>query len=256
MLFRTPYLPVFLYFLFSIAEAGAQTLQQDLTYSFGGVIRSSRALKRIHLVFTGDEFADGYEVIKAALDKHGVRASFFFTGNFYRNPGFSGLIRQLSADGHYLGAHSDRHLLYAAWENRDSLLVTKKEFKKDLLDNYAEMRKFGISKEDARFFMPPYEWYNQQISNWCGEEGLILVNFTPGTSANQDWSYPGLGKGYYSSETIFRKILEYEREHTLNGFILLTHIGADPRRPDKLYHRLDELIALLKDKGYFFTLLD
>ncbi len=226
-----------------------------LLYSHGGIIRTDTTQRRIHLVFTGDTFADGYEVIKAALDKRGVKASFFFTGHFYRNPDFASLIRELAAGGHYLGAHSDRHLLYAAWEDRDSLLVTRDSFERDLLDNYAVMRRFGIERADAPFFIPPYEWYNQQISDWCRDLGFTLVNFTPGTSANQDWSYPALGKGYYSSDTIFRKILDYEQRHTLNGFILLTHIGVDPRRPDPFYRRLDELLTVLEERGYRFSLL-
>ena len=65
-----------------------------------------------------------------------------------------------------LGAHSDKHLLYCSWEDRDSLLVTKKEFIDDLEGNYAEMAAFGIRREDAGYFLPPYEWYSTQISAW------------------------------------------------------------------------------------------
>jgi endoglucanase len=46
---------------------------------------------------------------------------------------------------------------------------------------------------DASIFMPPFEWYNDSIAFWSRQYGLQLVNFTPGTSSNQDWTYPGLG---------------------------------------------------------------
>jgi peptidoglycan/xylan/chitin deacetylase (PgdA/CDA1 family) len=51
--------------------------------------------------------------------------------------------------------------------------------------------------------------------------------------------------------------LNYEKKdpHGLNGFILLTHPGTDPRRPDKFYNKLDELITVLQKKGYKFTQL-
>ena len=87
--------------------------------------------------------------------------------------------------------------------------------------------------------------------------GLTLINFTPGTSSNQDWSYPAHEIKYFSTDTIFKRILEYEKNEPngLNGFILLSHIGTDPRRTDKFYKRLDELIAILKEKKYSFKSL-
>lgn len=221
----------------------------------GGIFRTDQNKKEINLAFTGHEFADGGEIIRKVLSKHGVQASFFFTGDFYRRPEFQSLITHLKEDGHYLGAHSDKHLLYCAWEKRDSLLVTKAEFVRDLLANYQEIKRFGIERRAAPYFLPPYEWYNDSISTWCRELGLILVNFTPGTSSNQDWTYPELSQQYVSSDTIYQRILAHERRdpHGLNGFILLVHIGTDPRRPDKFYLRLDCLITELKHRGYRFT---
>ena len=168
----------------------------------GGIIRTDRTKKEVHLVFTGHEFADGGELIRGVLKNHAVKASFFFTGDFYRNRQFTDIITSLKKDGHYLGAHSDKHLLYCSWEKRDSLLVTRDSFKSDLRSNYAEMKRFGISQSDARYFLPPYEWYNDSVSTWTKELGLILVNFTPGTYSNADWTHPELGRQYLSSDTI------------------------------------------------------
>ncbi len=226
-------------------------------FSFGGIIRTDSIKKEIHLVFTGHEFGDGGEVIRRVLQKHGVKAAFFLTGDFYRNKNFSSLIRGLKSNGHYLGGHSDRHLLYCSWEKRDSLLVSKEEFTADLVANYAEIEKFGVRKSDAPFFLPPYEWYNESVSAWTKELGLTLVNFSPGTYSNADWTIPELGTQYLSSDTIYNRILAYERNHSngLNGFILLTHIGVDPRRTDKFYLRLEGLMTELEKRGYRFTSL-
>ena len=219
---------------------------------YGAFIRTDTLKKEINLVFTGHEFADGAETIQNTLRKHGIKASFFFTGDFYRNPDFSQAITNLVKDGHYLGAHSDKHLLYCTWENRDSTLVSREQFMDDLENNYSEMAKFGISRKDTKYFLPPYEWYNRKVSDWVSREGLYLVNFSQGTSSNQDWTYPELGKSFISSDSIFVRIMRYENKSGLNGFILLTHIGTDPRRTDKFYCRLDELILNLKSKGYSF----
>jgi peptidoglycan/xylan/chitin deacetylase (PgdA/CDA1 family) len=136
------------------------------------------------------------------------------------------------------------------------MLITREEFIKDLKDNYAEMKKFGINKEDAKYFLPPYEWYNSEISKWCKELGITIVNFTREASASQDWTYPELGDSYQASESIYNRILQHEKDFTLNGSLLLIHIGADPRRTDKFYFKFDDLISELKKKGYEFTLLD
>ncbi len=78
------------------------------------------------------------------------------------------------------------------------------------------------------------------------------MNFTPGTRSNADYTYPEMGARYVSSEKIMECIWAYEKKDSvgLNGFILLIHIGTDPRREDKFYLRLDELLAALHEKGY------
>lgn len=226
--------------------------EKTFVYDHGGIIRGNRGQKELALVFTGDSFADGGEPIRQALARHHVKGSFFLTGNFYRNPDFHQLIKNLVADGHYLGAHSDAHLLYCPWENRDSLLVTREQFEADLAANHQEMAKFGISKARAKYFLPPYEWYNEKISAWAKAWGVTLVNFTPGTRSNADYTYPEMAARYVSSEKIMENIWAYEKKDPagLNGFILLIHIGTDPRREDKFYRRLDELLAALREKGY------
>ena len=192
-----------------------------------------------------------------AMKEKNVKAHFFFTGDFFRAKANKRVIKALKKQGHYIGPHSDQHLLYATWEDRNALLVSKEEFTSDLLKNYEEMKAFGISKEDAPFFMPPYEWYNQQISDWTNELGLHLVNFTPGTRSNADYTTPDMGKKYISSKQIYENIFSYEAASSsgLNGFILLVHIGTHPDRTDKLYHKLPQLIDELEGRGYHFKLL-
>ena len=223
----------------------------------GAIIRGDTSYKSLSLVFTGDEYADGGEHIRSVLHAEQVKGAFFFTGNFYRNPECEDLIRNLRDDGHYMGAHSDRHLLYCDWEKRDSLLVTREKFLLDLEMNYQEMEQFGIAREQALYFLPPYEWYNDSISAWTRAGGLQLINFTPGTRSNADYTTPGM-PSYISSEDIYRSIVDYESKDPsgLNGFILLIHTGTSPERSDKFYLYLDELIIWLKDRGYELLSVD
>jgi peptidoglycan/xylan/chitin deacetylase (PgdA/CDA1 family) len=119
------------------------------------------------------------------------------------------------------------------------------------------MKAFGIVKENAPYFLPPYEWYNETIARWTAGLELTLVNFSPGTRSAADYTYPGMNN-YRTSDEIYDSIIKYEGEdpNGLNGFILLTHIGTDERRTDKFYFKLDALIRELKNRGYAFQRID
>ncbi|WP_157279029.1 polysaccharide deacetylase family protein [Proteiniphilum acetatigenes] len=219
----------------------------------GGIVRSDSSKKQLSLVFTGHEYADGARKIQKVLKKNNIKGTFFLTGDFYRK--YPAIARDIQKDGHYLGPHSDKHLLYADWKNRDSTLLSRTDFEKDLNDNYQTMEEIGLKVESPRYFMPPYEWYNQEISNWTEAMGVQIVNFTPGTTSNADYTTPDM-KNYLSSETIYNNILAYEEKNGLNGFLLLIHIGTDPKRTDKLYDRLEDLIKKLKKRDYEFKRVD
>ena len=231
------------------------TLGEDKNnYLRGGINRTNSDKKQISLIFSGHEFADGYGDIVSCLKKQQVPASFFFTGDFYRNSEYKLIIEDLRKSDFYLGAHSDKHLLYCAWEKRDSLLVDKATFLDDLKDNYMEMSKFSVAQSDAPFFLPPFEYYNDSISAWCQEIGIQIINFTPGTYSNGDYTTPDM-KNYYSSKEIYKRILNKEEKESLNGNILLFHFGTSEKRTDKFYPYLDKLITELKKRHYQFTSL-
>ena len=136
--------------------------------------------------------------------------------------------------------------------------MTRQEFDSDLKNSYRELAKFGVKKETAHYFLPPYEWYNDSIVEWTAQQGLQLVNYSPGTRSTADYTYPEMDNRYVASKDIYNSIIDYERTSLtgLNGFILLVHIGTDPRRTDKFYMLLPQLITELKQKGYRFVRID
>ena len=107
------------------------------------------------------------------------------------------------------------------------------------------------------FFLPPYEWYNDEIAGWTRSLGMTLVNYTPGTRSNADYTEEGTPQ-FVSSDAIFDSILRRERDdpHGLNGFLLLLHLGAGPGRTDKFQRRFDELVGTLAGRGYQFVRVD
>ncbi len=219
--------------------------------SAGAVVRMDTTKKEIWLCFTAHEFADGFDHILTVLDKHKIKASFFLTGDFCRNHGFDQIIERLKESGHYIGPHSDKHLLYCSWEKRDSLLVTREEFFNDITNNLAELGSHGINKSKCKIFLPPYEWHNDTISSWSKQAGLLPVNISSGTIINQDWTFPK-NKPYYSTDYLINNLITYEKAKGLNGYILLIHPGTDSRRTDKLYLRLDSILNYLEGRNYTF----
>jgi endoglucanase len=217
----------------------------------GAAVRMNSGEKIVYLIFSAHEFAEGGPVITSALKKHEAKASFFFTGTFYQNSANREMIKRLIADGHYLGAHSDTHLLYADWTKRDSSLINHQQFTDDLKANYQKMSTFGIRPEKATVFLPPYEWYNAESVDWSQQLGLKVINFTPGIRSNADYTTPDM-KGYRSSDTIMNDIKDFEKNDPggLNGCIMLIHFGTAPERTDKFYNRLGDLLKYLKQKGY------
>jgi peptidoglycan/xylan/chitin deacetylase (PgdA/CDA1 family) len=238
-------------FLFFFFTNHAQ-IKNGVQEKEGAWIRSDINKKTIYLCFTAHEFMEGLPFVLETLRKEEINASFFLTGDFVRN--HSALTKKMFLDKHYVGAHSDKHLLYCDWKNRDSLLFPIAVIKKDLGDNLDALSALGIARNKTRVFMPPYEWYNKEVAAQVRLWGFELINFTPGTSSNADYTTPEM-KNYLSSDSILSRIFKFERDNPngLNGFHLLIHVGTDPKRTDKLYSKLPELIQTLKLKGYSFA---
>ncbi|MCX7626751.1 MAG: polysaccharide deacetylase family protein [Candidatus Sumerlaeaceae bacterium] len=224
----------------------------------GAIIRGPRDRRLIALEFTGGYYAEGGTTILNELKKRHIKASFFFIGDFYRNPDFKSLIERIRDEGHYLGPHSDKHPLYASWEDPPKLLITREEFDRDLTQNLLEIERFGIPREKARLFIPPYEHYTEEIAAWTRERGMLLINFSPGTRSNADYMEDN-DKNFVSSPEMVRSILTKEETDPdgLNGFLLLMHVGAGPKRTrDHLYNYLGDLLDELLRRGYQFVRVD
>lgn len=220
--------------------------------TYGVIRRINPAKKEIYLLFTADSNFTGAESILKILAKENVKGSFFLTGNCLRLPENSAAIEHLIADGHYIGGHSDGHLLYAPWSGRDSSYYSPEEIMEDLEANFAELEKFGVKRDEARFFIPPYEHYNKLSVDALEKAGLVVINYTPGTATPADYTTPSM-LNYKSTQSLIESLYDYEREKGLNGALLLIHPGVDAERKDLLYDRLGEIIKYLKKLGYEFN---
>jgi len=212
----------------------------------GALVRSDTLQKNIYLCFTGHDYYEGFDFVLKALKSNKIKASFFFTGDFVRNHSY--LVKSIINQGHYVGAHSDKHLLYCDWNKRDSLLFSENDIKEDISNNLKLLKDLG---SHANYFMPPYEWYNEKVVQIAREINLTTVNYSSGTRSNADYTTPEMSN-YVTSDAILKNIYEFERLYGMNGFHLLIHPGTNPLRTDKLYLHLEELISYLMNKGYNF----
>jgi peptidoglycan/xylan/chitin deacetylase (PgdA/CDA1 family) len=232
------------YYLSSLQN---NTSRNEVYDAEGAVVKLRPQEKKIYLLFSAHEFGEGGKKILDVLKVKKVKGNFFVTGDFLRNPAFKNTVGRVIREGHYLGSHSDRHLLYADWTKRDSLLVIRDSFQHDLDRSLLALNKAGAAK--GRWYLPPYEWYNKETVRWLREKGLQAINFTPGTGTNADYTWPEL-YNYRSSKSLLEQLLHREQEQGLNGNCILIHLGTDPRRKDKFYDRLSEMIDVLTGRGY------
>jgi peptidoglycan/xylan/chitin deacetylase (PgdA/CDA1 family) len=222
----------------------------------GGVTRGDPSKKQIALIFTGGDYGEGAGQILDGLKERNIKGSFFVTGDFLRKPELQSQVKRAIAEGHYVGPHSDKHPLYVPWEDRKKTLVTENDFRKDLEKNISDLRDFGALQDKGPvYFIPPYEWYNQDQVNWSRPMGVLLFNFTPGSGSNRDWAPEG-HKSFVTSQKIMDDILAYEQKdpHGLNGFLLLLHLGS--QRQDKPFALIGPMLDELQKRGYSFVRID
>jgi peptidoglycan/xylan/chitin deacetylase (PgdA/CDA1 family) len=233
--------------------SGIKSTTDKNEYLNGGINRFNRDKKQIALIFIGHEYSDGYHKIIKILEKNGIKATFFLTSDFIRKSGNLNKVKGLIKKGHDIGPATSHYKLLADWNRPDLPKVKKQTFLQDLRDNYLALKQAGVSKSHAPFFFPPFELYNDSISQWCKDLGIYIVRSTPGTLANQDYTFPEMRENYFSSREIYENILENEASHGLNGYILQFNLGSNSARKDKIYNNLASIIVTLKRKGYTFT---
>lgn len=232
---------ILFFLLFQYVEA------QKIIDKYGAIVQSDTSKKNIYLCFTGHDFDDGFNHVLTVLNNKNIKASFFLTGDFIRN--HKSLVKTIAKSGHYIGAHSNKHLLYCDWDKRDSLLNAPRKIKRDIKRNLKELNVLGIY---PKYFMPPYEWYNAEVVKIAKALNQTTINFSYGTRSNADYTTPQM-KHYISTNDILKSIYEYEKTNGMNGFHLLIHPGVNPLRTDKLYLQLENLINKLENKGYSFV---
>jgi peptidoglycan/xylan/chitin deacetylase (PgdA/CDA1 family) len=157
------------------------------TLDEGAVIRGDLSHRQIALVFTGGDYGEGTGFILDTLHRLHVSAGFFVTGAYLQQSGHRELLQRALREGHYVGPHSDKHLLYCSWEDRQKSLVTEAQFRADLQKNIDDLKQLGALSSEPVYFIPPYEWFNHEQVKWAKDMGVRVFNFSPGSGSNRDY---------------------------------------------------------------------
>lgn len=221
----------------------------------GGIVRGPQSEKKIALEFSADQYVEGATTILDELAAHHAKASFFLTGRCVTSGENCKIVKRMIEEGHYVGPHSNTHPLLCPWTGKKRSLVTKEFFRDDLKQNIAALEKCGLKRDQIKFFLPPYEWYNAEVCEWTREAGLRLINHTAGTRSAADYTEER-SRNFVSSHAIFESILREEEKNGLNGYLLLMHLGAGPERKDKMHRHMGELLDVLQKRGYEFVRVD
>jgi len=245
------------------SRSATRAPQLDLVKDQYGVThRINPHEKSVYLIFTGHvsqdddgyfENFDGAEFVVKTLAEHGAKGSFFPTGVCFNVEKYKQVFRDIVDQGHYLSGHSYIHLLLCAYEDRNKNLVTLDSIAADNVKMEYELQKLGLTKEQYVWLVPPYEYYNQFSADAYRSLGYKLANPTEGLETSMDWMGPE-DPQYHSAAQLINNIWEFEKEHTLNGAIILIHAMNYPVRTDedRPYTYLGEIITKLKNMGYGF----
>ena len=227
----------------------------DILDHHGCAVRIDEQSRVIWPVFSADSAFEGAPAALDALNARGIKASFFFTGNFLRDPANGPVIRRIISEGHYVGPHSDGHLLYADWDRDRTPLVASDSLIADMRHNLEALDSFGVDTAAVKILLPPFEWIEgSQTATLQKAFGLKVINPTPGLEIYRDYTTPDMPY-YWSSRRILDQLYRFEREHTMNGVVLIVHLGTHPMRTDKFYRHLPAVLDSLSALGYSFQRL-
>ncbi len=240
------------FYLSTMEKMGKRQTQTNVIRDTqGAIVRLHPDRKVVHLIFSADSAFEGANHILKVLDKNGLKASFFLTGNCLRMKEHEKIIKEIIKKDHYVGAHSDKHLLYASWEKRSQSLVSPDSLRADLQQNMKELARMGVDISKVNYYLCPYEYYNNGNVEVIESIGQQVINFTPGITAAADYKTPDM-KNYSSSQQLIDQLYAFDAKQGLSGAIILIHPGTAAARTDKLYLKLDEIILHLKKNGYTF----
>lgn len=186
--------------------------------------------KVIYLTFDAGYENGNTQPILDALKKHNVTATFFVVGHYLESA--PELVKQMVADGHFVGNHTYHHLDMSS-------IASKESFEKEMRDVETLFKEI-TGTELAHFYRPPQGKYNTDNLKMAKELGYHTFFWS---LAYVDWYQDKQP----TREEAFKKLVG--RIHP--GAIVLLH--STSRTNGEI---LDELLTRWEELGYTFRTLE
>lgn len=186
--------------------------------------------KVIYLTFDAGYENGNTKPILDALKKHSVPATFFVVGHYLESA--PELVKQMVADGHFVGNHTYHHLDMSS-------IASKESFEKEMQD-VENLFKEITGTELAHFYRPPQGKYNTNNLKMAQELGYHTFFWS---LAYVDWYQDKQP----TREEAFKKLVG--RIHP--GAIVLLHSTSQTNG-----EILDELLTRWEEMGYTFRTLE
>ncbi len=206
------------------------------------------------LTFDGGSDTNMFEVVAGALRRHGVRSTFFLTGEFIRR--WPMAARRLAAQGHEIGNHSWSHPHLTDWESSRSRTtradMPRQRFEWELLRT-EQLFMQTVGQPMAPLWRAPFGEVNAEIEAWATALGYRHVGWTTiggraGSLDTLDWVADPQDPLYIGGKEMATRLVELARKPSFRGGIVLMHLGVQRQR-DRIQDELDVLIPALRAAG-------
>lgn len=223
------------------------------------LVRGPAHRSEMVLSFDAGSSNQGAEEILDVLRVHGIRTTVFLTGAFIER--YPDIARRVVADGHEVGNHtwSHPHLTTFARNGRHETLrtVSKERFQSELERTAAVFERVTGSRMSP-YWRAPFGEENNEIRGWAAELGYLHVGWTRGPKYNLDsldWVSDRRSPIYFDPEELAARIVRFDQANgtTLNGGIVLMHLGSDRAENERLDKALPAMIAGLQERGIRFV---
>jgi len=203
--------------------------------------------REILVSFDGGSTSRGAREILDALRLRGIRTTVFLSGDFIRH--YPELTRQIGADGHEVGNHTDTHPHLTTYGS-DGRQATRPGVDRSSLAaelaRCAHLYREATGRDMAPIWRAPYGEENAEIRVWAAEAGYWHVGWTGGRAGldGMDWVSDPASREYRSTERVVARLIA----NAENGGIVLLHLGSDRDEPVAL--RVPELLDGLVARGF------
>lgn len=207
------------------------------------VTASATLQKTVYLTFDDGPSSNSQKILDV-LDKHGVKATFFVTGQY---EDYFNMLTALDSAGHLVAPHSNTHKFSQIYKSSEAFWKDQQDILNTILTYTAKtpnIMRFAGGSSNTVYRSYSDKSLMKRLTNECAERGITYVDWNVDS---KDW------QNNRSADSICKNVLAGMKECTDSYYVILMH--DCPSAPNTAA-ALDSLIVQLTALGYSFDTLD